>query len=134
MNELKLKIVTPDRVFYDGEIKSILARGVEGDFMILKNHTPFVTVIQISEMKITFLDGSSRLVAIAGGYLTLKDNNLVIMSDACEWSDEIDVERAEQAKVRAERRLAASGSDDEVLRAEITLKKAINRLEVYKHK
>lgn len=134
MDELTLKIVTPDRVFYEGPIKSILTRGVEGDFMILKNHSPFVTVIQISEMKINFLDGNSRLAAIAGGYLTVKDNEVVIMSDACEWADEIDIERAERAKARAERRISDKLTDDEILQAEIALKRALNRLDVYKHK
>ncbi len=129
MDELKLKIVTPDRVFYDGEIKSIVARGVEGDFMIMKKHVPFVTVLQISEMKITDLNGKSRMAAIAQGYLTNKNNEVVIMSNACEWADEIDVERAQRAKERAERRLKTASGDD-VLKYEIALKRAINRLEI----
>lgn len=133
MNELRLKIVTPDKVFYDGDIKSIIARGLEGDFMIMKNHTPFVTVIQISEMKITDLNGKSRMAAIANGYLTVKNNEVIIMSNACEWADEIDVERAQRAKERAERRIKSESKED-VLKAEIALKRAINRLEVFKDK
>lgn len=134
MGELKLKIVTPDKEFYDGEIKSILARGLEGDFMILKNHSPFVTVLQISEMKITDLKGNYRFAAIAGGYVTVKDNEITIMSDACEWADEIDVERAERAKERAERKLKSETKGEDVMKAEIALKRALNRLEVHKHK
>ncbi|MDO5026861.1 MAG: ATP synthase F1 subunit epsilon [Tissierellia bacterium] len=129
MDELKLKIVTPDRVFYDGEIKSIVARGLEGDFMIMKKHVPFVTVLQISEMKITDLEGNSRMAAIAQGYLTNKNNEVVIMSNACEWADEIDIERAQRAKERAERRLKTASGDD-VIKAEIALKRALNRLNV----
>lgn len=133
MSELRLKIVTPDKFFYDGDIKSIIARGLEGDFMIMKNHTPFVTVIQISEMKITDLNGKSRMAAIANGYLTVKNNEVIIMSNACEWADEIDVERAQRAKERAERRIKSESKED-VLKAEIALKRAINRLEVFKDK
>ena len=97
--------------------------------MIMKKHVPFVTVLQISEMKITDLNGKSRMAAIAQGYLTNKNNEVVIMSNACEWADEIDVERAQRAKERAERRLKTASGDD-VLKYEIALKRAINRLEI----
>lgn len=129
MSDLRLKIVTPDRVFFDGSIRSIVARGTEGDFSILKNHSPFVTILQISRMKVN-LESSSRYAAIAGGYITVSDNQITIMSDACEWEDEIDEQRALEAKERAERKLKASKMNDETLQAEVALKRAINRLNV----
>lgn len=128
MSELKLKIVTPDRVFFQGEIISVTARGVEGDFTILRNHAPFVTVIQISKMKIR-TEEESRIAAISGGYITVKDNDIVIMSDACEWADEIDMQRAEHAKQRAEKRLESVKGEKDVLNAELALKRALNRLQ-----
>lgn len=128
MSELKLKIVTPDRVFFQGEIISVTVRGVEGDFTILRNHAPFVTVIQISKMKIR-TEEESRIAAISGGYITVKDNDIVIMSDACEWADEIDMERAEHAKQRAEKRLESVKGEKDVLNAELALKRALNRLQ-----
>ena len=131
--QLYLKIVTPDRVFFEGEIKSITARGIEGDFTILRNHAPFVTVIQISEMRVTPRDGESRRAAIAGGYLTVNQNEVIIMSDACEWADEIDTTRAERAKARAEKRLASAKAGQDTLNAEIALKRALNRLEVFRN-
>ena len=130
MSELKLKIVTPDRVFFDGEIISITARGIEGDFTILKNHAPFVTVIQISKMKVKTQEGS-RVAAISGGYITVRDNDIVIMSDACEWEDEIDVERAQRAKDRAEKRLQSVKGEKDVITAELALKRAMNRLQIH---
>lgn len=130
MSELKLKIVTPDRVFFDGEIISITARGIEGDFTILKNHAPFVTVIQISKMKVKTQEGS-RVAAISGGYITVRDNDIVIMSDACEWEDEIDVERAQRAKDRAEKRLQSVKGEKDVINAELALKRAMNRLQIH---
>jgi len=130
MSELKLKIVTPDRVFFDGEIISITARGIEGDFTILKNHAPFVTVIQISKMKVKTEEGS-RIAAISGGYITVNHNDIVIMSDACEWEDEIDVERAQRAKDRAEKRLQTVKGEKDVINAELALKRAMNRLQIH---
>lgn len=129
MTELNLKIVTPDRVFYDGPIVSVTARGIMGDFTILKNHTPFVTVLDIRKIKIKTANGERR-AAIAGGYIIVKDNKVTIMSDACEWEDEIDKTRAERAKERAEKRLKSSTTAKDQMNAEIALKKAINRLQI----
>lgn len=129
MTELNLKIVTPDRVFYDGPIVSVTARGMMGDFTILKNHAPFVTVLDIRKIKIKDSNGERR-AAIAGGYIIVKDNNVTIMSDACEWEEEIDKSRAEKARERAEKRLKASNTAKDQMNAEIALKKAINRLEL----
>ncbi|MDO4778988.1 MAG: F0F1 ATP synthase subunit epsilon [Tissierellia bacterium] len=132
MSELKLKIVTPNRVFFDDEIEMLIARGVNGDFAILKNHAPFVTVLDIRKIKVK-QNGEFRIAAIAGGYLIVRDNQIVIMSDACEWADEIDVNRAKLAMERAEKRLK-SGAEKDTTKAEIALKKAINRLDVHDNK
>ncbi|NLW53004.1 MAG: ATP synthase F1 subunit epsilon [Tissierellia bacterium] len=129
MTELKLKIVTPDRVFFDGEIISLVARGIEGDFQILKNHSPFVTVLDIRKIKVK-LKSEERIAAVAGGYIIVRNNQITIMSDACEWADEIDVKRAQRAKELAEKKLKASNSDKDTMNAEIALKKAINRLDL----
>lgn len=127
---LKLKIVTPDRVFFDGDIDMLIARGIEGDFAVMKGHTPFVTVLDIRKLQIKQGD-TKREAAIAGGYLDVRNDQIVIMSDACEWVDEIDYNRALEAKKRAEKRLS-SGSEIDTVRAEIALKKAMNRLSLSK--
>lgn len=129
MTELRLKIVTPDRVVFDGEIISLVARGIEGDFQIMKNHAPFVTVLDIRKIKVK-LRNEERIAAIAGGYIIVRNNLITIMSDACEWVDEIDVKRAQRAKEIAEKKLKSSNSDKDTMNAEIALKKAINRLDL----
>lgn len=126
MDNLFLKIVTPDKNFFEGPIISITARGLMGDFTILKNHINFATVLDIRKMKIK-MDVQERVAIVAGGYLTVKDNEVTVISDACEWEDEVDINRAKRAKERAER-LLRDGSGKDTARLEYELKKAINRL------
>lgn len=133
MSELKLKIVTPDKVFFDGEIEMLIARSLNGDFAILKNHIPLIAYLDVRSLRIK-IDGSFKLAAVAGGYLTFKDNQIVIMSDACEWSEDIDENRALVAKERAERRLKEAEDDKNLDIAELELKKAINRLNIKQNK
>lgn len=127
MSDLKLKIVTPDKLFYDDECDYVIARGVEGDIGILKDHTPFVTLLQIGRMVIK-KNGEERIAAVAGGYIDVRQNNITVVSDACEWQDEIDIKRALKAKERAEKTLSEKGGD--TFKAELSLKKAINRLNI----
>lgn len=129
MDELRLKVVTPDKIFFEDVIEMIIAGGITGDFAILKNHAPYVTVLDIRRIKIK-QNGKFREAAIAGGYLSVRNNEVVIMSDACEWADEIDVKRAFEAKKRAESTLT-SGENKDTTKAEIALKKAINRINVH---
>ena len=129
MNELRLKIVTPDREFYNDTVDMLIAKSEIGEFAILKNHLPMVASLQISYLKIK-KDGELRFATIAGGYLTMKDNEIVVISDAVEWREEIDKERAIRAKEEAERRLQEAKDSSSFDRAELELKKAINRLNI----
>lgn len=129
MSQLKLKIVTPSRTFYDGEIDMLIARGLYGDFAIMKNHLPLMAVLAIRYLKVK-INGEYKYAAISGGYLTFKDNQITIMSDACEWRQEIDKNRATAAMERAQKRLKEKQEGINFDRAELALKKAINRLNV----
>lgn len=133
MSELKLKIVTPDKVFFDDEIDMLIARSSAGDFAILKNHHPMIASLDIRALKIK-INSKFLLAAVAGGYLTFKDNEIVIMSDACEWSEDIDENRAIVAKERAERRLKEAVDKRQIDIAELELKRAINRLNIKQNK
>lgn len=129
MDELRLKIVTPDREFYNDTIDMLVAKSELGEFAILKNHLPMVASLQISYLKIK-KDGNFRFATIAGGYMTMKDNEIVVISDAVEWREEIDKDRAIRAKEEAERRLQEAKDSSSFDRAELELKKAINRLNI----
>lgn len=127
MNRLYLKVVTPDKLFFEGEIDMLVARTIEGDVGILLNHSPLVTILDIGRLVIK--DGDERkIAACAGGYIDVRNNNITVVSDACEWEDEIDINRAQRAKEKASKRLEDKGTD--TFKAELALKKAINRINV----
>jgi F-type H+-transporting ATPase subunit epsilon len=126
-----LEIVTPERLFFNDEVEMVIARGVEGDVGILKGHEPFVTPLQIGTIKIK-IDGQFKLAAISQGYMQVTKEKVVILVDTAEWPEEIDVDRAEKARERAEKRLQQKTADLDILRAEIALKKAAARLGVAK--
>lgn len=124
-----LKIVTPDRKFFEGEVEMIIARGIEGDMGILKNHTPFVTPLGIGKIKIK-QNGKTKEAAIASGYMEVTKEKTTIVADSAEWPEEIDIERAKKAEERARKRLEKKEDTIDMLRVEIALKKAINRINV----
>lgn len=125
-----LKIVTPDRVFFEDQIDRLIARGVEGDFAVLPNMSPFVTKLDIGLINI-LNDGAKKQASINGGYIDVRDNKVLIVTPSSEWPEEIDENRAKQAMQRAQDRLKQPDKYD-TLRAEIALKKSINRLKLKK--
>ena len=127
MNRLYLKVVTPDKLFFEGDIDMLVARTIEGDVGILLNHSPLVTILDIGRLVIKAGD-ERKIAACAGGYIDVRNNNITVVSDACEWEEEIDINRAERAKERASKRL--EDKDTDTFKAELALKKAINRINV----
>ncbi len=130
MSTFTLEIVTPDRKFFEDEVEMIIVRGTEGDLGIYKNHSPLVTSLAIGRIKIK-QNGKFVEAAIAGGYIEVDREKSTIVTDSAEWPEEIDVERAKEAKKRAEERLKhKSKSEVDLIRAEVALRKAVNRLDV----
>jgi F-type H+-transporting ATPase subunit epsilon len=127
MAKFMLEIVTPYRIFYEGEVEMIVVRGSEGEMGILKDHEPFVTPLAIGQVRIKD-NGKFRNAALSQGYIEVLEDKVVILSDTAEWPDEIDIERAEEAKKRAVQRLEQKTDELDILRAEIALKKAIIRI------
>lgn len=125
-----LEIVTPDRRFFEDEVEMVIVRGQEGDLGILKGHTPLVTPLDIGRIKIK-QNGEVREATIAGGYVEIAKEKTTIITDSAEWPDEIDIDRAKEAKRRAEERLhEKNDSEVDLFRAEIALRKALNRINV----
>lgn len=124
-----LKIVTPEREFFSGEVDRVIVRGVEGDLAVLKNRAPIVTPLAIGKIRI-LKDGEERVAAAVNGYISVDKDGTTIITDSAEWPGEIDVKRAEEAKLRAEKRLKERPEGLDIDRAELALKRALNRLEV----
>jgi F-type H+-transporting ATPase subunit epsilon len=133
MEKLHLEIVTPQKSFFDDEIDMVIVRGSEGDLAILKDRTPIATPLKIGKIRI-FKEDMERVASVVDGYITVVDNQATVVTEAAEWPGDIDVQRAKAAKERAEERLQKKESGTDLDRAEYSLKRAINRLDVSKYK
>lgn len=128
----KLEIITPERVFYEGEAVMVELNTTEGEIGVYKQHIPMTVIVSPGILTITEEDDSIKEAALHAGFVEILPDKVTIMAEIIEWPHEIDVERAEAAKERAEERLADKGDDLDVLRAEVALKKSITRLNVVK--
>jgi F-type H+-transporting ATPase subunit epsilon len=124
----RLELVTPERLLTSEDVEEVVAPGFEGEFGVLPEHTHYLVILEIGVLRIR-KDGQSRKIAIGGGFAEVTPGRMVVMADVAERGDEIDVERARQAKERAEERLKAVSLDDETyLKAYASLQKALARL------
>lgn len=128
MTPFKLQIITPEKTVFDGETEQIIVRTTVGDVGILNGHEPYCAAISIGQMRI-MIDGKFRRAATSGGIIKVSKEKTTVLVQTCEWSDEIDVERAEAAKEAAEARVKAAKDDKELLLAEAKLKRALNRID-----
>ena len=129
MTPFKLQILTPDKLFFDGETDNVIVRTTVGDKGILARHEEYVAALPIGKLKVR-INGNFRIAAVSEGTIKVSKDKTVILVQSCEWADEIDVDRANAAKQRAEERMKALKQEDkEYLIAEYKLKRAINRIE-----
>lgn len=128
MTPFKLQIITPEKTFFDGETDQIVVRTTVGDVGILNGHEPYCAALGIGQMRVR-LNGEFRHAATSGGIIKVSREKTVILVQTCEWSDEIDVDRANAAKAAAEDRMKAAASDNELRMAEAKLKRALNRID-----
>ncbi|MBL0173997.1 MAG: F0F1 ATP synthase subunit epsilon [Ignavibacteria bacterium] len=125
-----LKIITPDRVVFEGKVQSLTCPGTEGRFQVLYNHAPFLSSLEVGSMDVTLEDGVHVMYAIGGGTAQVFHNAVLVLADTAERSDEIDMARATAARSRAEQRLAAREHGIDIDRARIALMRAVNRLKL----
>jgi F-type H+-transporting ATPase subunit epsilon len=131
MAELLLEIITPSKPFFKGNIKSVTVPGSAGSFQVLINHAPIISTLEIGEIRIEFPDGSKKYYSIGGGTIEVENNQILILADSLETAESIDMERARKSAERARKRLAnRSDKMIDVIRAENSLKRAINRMEI----
>ncbi|MFC1904304.1 F0F1 ATP synthase subunit epsilon [Chloroflexota bacterium] len=130
MATLKLDIVTAERVVYADDVDVVIAPGVEGQLGILPHHTPLMTTLQAGELLIR-KGREEFFLAIAGGFLEVRPDRVIVLADAAERAEEIDMERAEEAKRRAEERLSSRYTPEfDEARADAALRRSLIRLKV----
>lgn len=125
----RLKIISPDRVFYEGDATMVELKTSEGEIGVYKDHIPLTTILIPGIVKITEPDGV-KLAALYSGFVEILKDKVTILAEIAEWPEEIDVNRAKEAKIRAERRLSSDDSGIDELRAEMSLRRALTRIEL----
>jgi len=126
---MHFEIVTAERQVYSDEVDIVIAPGSEGQLAILPHHAALITTLQPGEL--TLRRGSQEVnLVISGGFLDVNNDKVIILADTAERIEEIDVARAEQARLRAEQRLRDSQSEVDVARAEAALRRSLVRLRI----
>ena len=127
LQTIKLLVNTPDRVFYHDDATFVELSTSEGDIGVYPDHIPLTAVVVPSVL--TIHQGNEiKKAAIQGGIVEILKDKITILAEVAEWSDEIDVERANEARLRAEKRLASKDADLDMVRAEAALKRSLARI------
>lgn len=125
---MKLKIITHEKIVFDGDVDELVLQTKSGQIGILKDHIPITTSLEIGVTKAK-IGEKHKYFATMGGVFQFKDNNATILTDVCEDSKDIDVTRADAAKKRAEARLAEMNAGMDANRAQAALARALARLQ-----
>ena len=123
-----LKIITPDRVFYEEEVSMVEFNTIEGEVGIYKDHIPMTMIIAPGILTITNGEEVPE-AALHAGFAEVLPDQVTILAEIIEWSAEIDLERAEESKHRAEERIKEHAPGTDMKRAELSLKRAVARIE-----
>jgi len=126
--QMLLDIVTPTGVIFSGQVDSCQAPGISGGFQILKGHTELISALKIGLIKLEISSNENRFISIVDGFLEVDNNRIVVLTDAAELSDSIDIDRAKLSKDRALERIENPKSDFDIERAQASLKRALNRI------
>lgn len=125
----KVEIITPDRIFYEGEAEFLEFSTAAGDIGIYAKHIPMTTVLTPGAV-IIHKDGDEIVAAVHSGFVEILGDKVTLLAEIAEWPEEIDVTRAEAAKSRAEEHLANKTVDTDIKRAEFALRRAITRIDI----
>ena len=130
-----LSIVTPEKVVYEEEIRSLIVPGTERYLGVLSNHAPLIKALKPGKVEFTDANDEVMVMAVAGGFLEVSNNRATLLADAVERGDEIDIERAQAALDREKKRLVSAGkgeTDIDLPSVRAAFDRAANRIKVYK--
>ena len=134
MSTFRLQIVTPDGLVFEGQAQKLFCRTIDGDVGILPNHCDYLTALGMGEARVTMEDGTVRKAACIGGMLSVFGGQVRLVATTFEWAEDIDAERAERARKKAEERLAQKNLDiREQQLASAKLHRALVRSSVAQH-
>ena len=128
MKTFPLRIGTPDGLLFEGDVERVICRSITGDMAVLAGHINFCTALGMGEAQVVMPDGSRRAAACIGGMLSMMNGVCRVLATTWEWKEDIDEERAERAKSRAEAKLAQPDlTEQEYKMAEAKLHRALVR-------
>lgn len=125
-----LSIVTPEKIFYENEVVSLIAPGIDGYLGILTDHAPLITAIIPGKVTIKDESQSELIMSVSDGFLEVSANTATLLVDSVEYASEIDVERAREALARAKKRLQDAAGSIDLPRARKAVDRARNRLKI----
>ena len=128
---LELEVTTPTRTFFNQKIKQFSFRAIDGDMTILYNHAPIMTIADIGIMHITDMDGKVLDATLFGGSVLVENNKILVVTDDALWPDEVDIQRAEKSKKKAQEMMSSFKTNkQEFVTAEHRLKRALARIDL----
>jgi len=128
---IKLEVVTPEKYVVDEDVQIAVAPGVLGEFGVLIGHTTFLTALKTGTIRYTDTSGSEKFVFVSGGFAEALPDKVTVLAESAERRGEIDTERAQAAKERAQDRLAQEKDEDiDFIRAKAALERAVWRLNI----
>lgn len=126
--KFQLEVISPERVFYTGDVEMVELTTTEGDIGVYANHIPLTTIVAPGVLTITESRDSLKEAALLEGFMEITPEKVTILAQSCEWPEEIDINRAREARDRAERRIKSNDSNVNMSRAELALKKSLIRI------
>ncbi len=131
MDNFKLKIITPERVFFEGEAYMVEFNTTEGEIGVYAHHIPLTCIVKPGILTIR-MDGGDKEAALHSGFAEILPDKITILAEVIEWPEEIDRKRAEAAMERAKERIAHPPKDLDYLRAQTALMRAMARIALIK--
>ena len=124
---MKLQVITPDKEFYNGDVTMAELNTADGEMGIYPKHITLTVAVAPGILKI-HEDSGVKKAALLSGFIQVLPEKVTILAEACEWPEEIDGARANEARIRAERRLTEGSDETDIARAEAALQRALVRL------
>ncbi len=134
LKKFQLEVISPERVFYTGEVEMVELTTTEGDIGIYADHIPLTTIVAPGILTITEDGDQMKEASLLEGFMEITQDKVTILAQSCEWPDEIDMNRATEARDRAERRLKSTDENINMSRAELALRKSLVRIKLAEKK
>ena len=126
---LHLEIVTAEKMVYQDDVDMVIAPAADGEVGILPHHAPLLTTLQVGELRVK-KGGSEQSLLIAGGFMEVSNGRVTVLADAAEHAEDIDVQRAEEARRRAQDSLANRSNVESELVAQAAMRRATVRIRI----